>query len=690
MTVALRRGLQRSLRLLLASLALVLFSARQLHAEPRLVITSPSRPLLLVQGPEGLGATFVIHNQSDQPVEPRVLLLSSQSDPRSAPGITWHLDRGKIAPGKDRRVEVRWPKSADKARQTWGVLTAEAPGFRGDSVAFQADRAAGVGVRAARVAVPLLVLVPLLGLAVLLALTRVRGGDRYPRQVALAAMTIELGLALLVISAFDRGLGVADGNDGMQLGTRLTLSARLGIEASLGVDGLSAGFLGALAVSGLVCVMLGERVALRTSRVWGASLAFLAGAAAVAVTLDFALLVLAWGATFAAGAFLLFCTAPPARAFAAYRLGVIGVFSTVLLAVLALYCASYVGRAFLVDGTIVTQGFGHGDLMRASYPTVTRTLGSLPFAAGLFALLFVALLPCLALFPLDGFLHDATSDGHSPALLVGLVPCLALLVLLRWGAAVLPEGLAWASTTLAWTAALAALLGGISAWRETRLSALVGTAVSVQVALALLGVSSLTPQGVLGAAVLLSSIPLTIALAGGTAALLQSRAGTTDLALLGGLGAEAKGLTAVLLLGAAAATAAPLSLSGWGALLALLGASARAPLAASVAVLGACVLGVAVFGTASGVLSGSITAELRGSSALEPFGGHVPDLGRRERSALIPLALLMLALGLSPRPLVSLAERASLDLAAFLDPPGPAQIARAFPEDPSRDTIPPP
>jgi hypothetical protein len=52
----------------------------------------------------------------------------------------------------------------------------------------------------------------------------------------------------------------------------------------------------------------------------------------------------------------------------------------------------------------------------------------------------------------------------------------------------------------------------------------------------------------------------------------------------------------------------------------------------------------------------------------------LPELSRRERAVLLPLALVVLGLGASPRPLLGLAERASLDVAAFLDVPGPTQI----------------
>lgn len=656
-------------------LLLLVASPRPAAAEGRLVVDAPQRPLELAKTPDGFVGRFVVRNVGDAPLDPRVTLLSSPADPRTPPGVTVRLDKGRLAPGQERRVEVRWPAGEGRAREAWGVLSIDAAGTRGDTLGLRARRDESVLGTLARLAVPSLPLWPLLGLLAIVLVSRFRPDDRLPRRIALAAATLDVVAASVIALRFDRALGRVDGNDGVQLVTRATLSSRLGVDLFLGVDGVSVATLLTVSVAALVAIALGERVALRTARVWGAALGLLAGALGILLVFDLALLVVAWGATFASAALLLMTTAPPGRTFAGRRLAAVGVWSTVLLAVVALFAASYAGRAFAVDGTRLAQGFGHPDLVRAFYGGVGRTLLGLPFVAGLTTLLLVALVPVLALFPLDGFVHDALEDGHTPAILVALLPALGLFVLVRWGLLPFPEGFGWASTTLAWLGAGTAFLGALSAWNERRLAALAATAVSVATGVGLVGIASQTPAGVLGALGTISSIPLTISLAGGACCLLAARAGTNDVARLRGLGGDARLLAGVLTVGAAGLVGLPGTLLGWGALLAFTGLFARLPLAAALAGLSLGVLALAVLSALATALGGTVSDELRESSVLEPFGGRLPDLSRRERAVLVPLALLVIVLGFSPRPLLGLGERAALDVAAFLDPPGPTQVA---------------
>jgi NADH-quinone oxidoreductase subunit M len=194
----------------------------------------------------------------------------------------------------------------------------------------------------------------------------------------------------------------------------------------------------------------------------------------------------------------------------------------------------------------------------------------------------------------------------------------------------------------------------------------------------------------LGATAIVTASPLVVALVGGAAGLLAARTGSADITGVRGLGVEARLLAGALLLGTAASVALPGTLSGWGVVVALLGSMARAPTATIVGALALGVAGLTTLGAVANALGGTLSPTLRDSSVLEPFGGHIPDLSRHERAVLLPLALIVLVLGLSPRPLLGAAERASLDLAAFLDPPGPAQIARAFPTAASADIVSPP
>jgi NADH:ubiquinone oxidoreductase subunit 4 (subunit M) len=656
---------------------------RVAHAEPRLTVIAPKRPLELVQTAEGLAATFVVKNTGDRALEPRVTLLSSPNDPRTPAGVSVTSDRGKLSPGQERTIRVRFvPPNPDpdgpapsRARELWGVLQIDGAGAPSETLGLHGNRTTGGGLALARWTLPLLVLVPLLAALISQILQRIRPDERHPRRVALAAFVLDALLALALLARFDRGMGRLDGNDGFQFVSRTTLSKPLGIELACGVDGSSIGLLVALTLGATALAALGERVVLRTTRTWTAMLVSVAGLLSVVVSLDLAVTVIGWAVALFAAAALRANHAPRGSSLPGRRLALIALVSTACFALFAIYAVSFVGHGFVFDGTLVPQSFAHGDLVRASFPSVTRTLLGLPFVAGLFLLLLGAVAPVLGLFPLDGFVHDAFEGSESPTIAIAFLPAVAAFVLLRWGALVVPEAMTWASTSLAIWAAIAALLGALSALRETRLSALLGVAVSTQAALGVVGLASATPQGVLGATTLFSSTPLTISLIGGACVLLAGRVGTDDLAKLGGIAREAKLLGFALIVGGLGVLAWPLSVSGWGAGLVLVGSTARLPIAAALVALALLALSGQTLARLASALFGAMPTALRATSALEPFGGHLPELSRRERAVLLPLSFVVLGLGISPRPLLGLAERASLDVAAFLDEPGPTQIA---------------
>lgn len=674
------------LRSLLVLVALITpaWAKHAVLPEARLSVSAPQRPLLLSPTQGALQGTFVVKNTGDRAVEPRVTLLSSPSDPRTPAGVVILADRGKLAPGQERRVTVRFvpplpqPEGPppSRARTIAGVLEIEGQGVESETLGFSGERSPSAANTFARWTLPLLALVPLLGALVAQILQRIRADERHPRRVALVSFALCAGLALSLLPRFDRALGRLDGNDGFQFIGRVTLSRPLGIELATAVDGSSMGLLVSLTLAALVLAALGERVVLRTTRTWTSMLVLVAGLLTVVVSLDLAVTIGGWAMALFAAASLRSGGTTPASVARGRRLALLALVSTGCLAAFAVYAVSFVGHGFLADGTLVHQSFAHTDLVRASFPSVTRTLLGLPFVAGLFVLLLGAIAPALGLFPLDAFLHDAFEGSESPSASVAFVPAVAVFVLLRWGALVVPEALAWASVSLSVWAAVAAALGALSLGRERRLSALLGVATSTQIALALLGLASLTPQGVLGATTLFSSLPLTIALAGGASSLLAGRAGTDDLSKLGDIANDSKWLGFSLLAGGLAAFALPLSAGSWGVALALVGGMARLPATGLLAGLSLVVLAGHGVARLVSALFGKAPTALRSSSALEPFGGHLPELSRRERWALLPLALVVLALGASPRPLIGLAERASLDVAAFLDEPGPTQIAQ--------------
>jgi NADH-quinone oxidoreductase subunit M len=117
----------------------------------------------------------------------------------------------------------------------------------------------------------------------------------------------------------------------------------------------------------------------------------------------------------------------------------------------------------------------------------------------------------------------------------------------------------------------------------------------------------------------------------------------------------------------------PLLAGFWGPFLAILGAFARDRLLGVLAILAALVL-VSVHLFALGHI---LFGEPR-----EVAKREWPELRRLDLAACVPLALLIVALGVSPRPLLAVLDRSVIELHRRADQPWPLQIAGTFHERP--------
>jgi NADH-quinone oxidoreductase subunit M len=292
-------------------------------------------------------------------------------------------------------------------------------------------------------------------------------------------------------------------------------------------------------------------------------------------------------------------------------------------------------------------------------------------------MVLLATLFLLAAFPCHGWLADVLAEAPpaTGVLVATSIPTIGLCAFLRFGCAVLPEGMRWASGVVVALGAVAAAYGAFSALGQTDLRRMAACATTSQAGFILLGAGSLTPQGLSGAIVL----GVTRALACGVflllAAAIHERARTSDASRLSGVAAQMPGW-AVALAVAALAQAGVLGLGGaWGPILALIGVlSSYAPLAIAAAA-ALVVASAAHLSAISRIAFRPIDPAWETNTLLEPYGGRFPDLTAREWTSVAPLVLLVMLLGVWPAPIVSVTTGTVRDLANAVSPPGPDQVA---------------
>ncbi len=441
----------------------------------------------------------------------------------------------------------------------------------------------------------------------------------------------------------------------------------LGAEWYLGVDGASVLLLLLAAAVVLVAVVVADEP--RRSDGYYAAIALLAsGIAGSLVALDLVLLTVARAVVLIALVVLVALWGGPRANRAASRLGVVGAVGLIAMALAFAALSSGSGRTFLVDGTSVAHTMSVPELARVSFASKGHLFG-LPFADAAWVLLLVAVVTASPLVPLHGWLPDAIAEGAPGVAIVigGIVVALGPYLLLRVGIEAVPDGARWAGASVAALGGVTAAWGALGAMAQRDLRRFAGYAVLGNVGLATFGVGALNPQGVSGGVAGLFAHGAAAVLLLATAAALERRARTSDTVRLQGLVGDAPVLAVVLAVGLATSLGAPALAGSWALLLTLLGGFVRHPFVGLILAASLVVSAAAHVRVARSLFFDRLDPAWRQSRRLEPFGGRLPDATPLEMAALVPLAALVVALGLWPAPMLAPLDRAARDASGAFD-----------------------
>lgn len=633
----------------------------------------------------------IINNGKEPLIVSRIAVRGDATDPRVPQKLTAKLTDGSlpvtIAPGASRKATVQWtPERGSRQRQLFGhVIVTTSDESSGEvAMGVRAQITSWLGPLESHV-LSLLLAVPLLA-AVVTILMRAFGGvkrqgDKTPHVTTAVALAIQTVLAIYIYRSFAPDVSRADGNDGLQFIEHVVWLRPLAMELYLGVDGIAATSI--LIISGVAFLsILPERNVPRGAAGYHTALLVLDAAALGAICAADGLVFLLFSAMAIVAAGLLVGAygdqhRAGARRAAAVRLLSVGLFAIVLLLIALIATARQADPTFLVDGTKVNTTFSLPELSRVSLGVKQATLfgGALPKVC--FVMALVASLILLASFPFHGWLSEmlALAPPATGILVASTIPTIGLCVFLRFGCAVLPEGMRWASGVVVALGAVTAAFGALSALGQRDLRRMAACATTSQAGFVLLGAGSLTPQGLSGAIVLGSTRALACAVFLLLVAAIQERARTCNASRLGGVATQMPGW-ATALTAAGLAQAGVLGVGGaWGPVLALLGVlSSYAPLAI-VAAIALIVIAAAHLKALSLVAFAPLDPAWEKNELLEAHGGKFPDLSSREWTSIAPLVALVILLGVWPAPIVSVTTGTVRDLANAVSPPGPDQVA---------------
>jgi NADH-quinone oxidoreductase subunit M len=395
------------------------------------------------------------------------------------------------------------------------------------------------------------------------------------------------------------------------------------------------------------------------------------------VSLDLLLFYVFWELTLLPLYFLIGVWGGPRKEHAAIKLVLFMLTGSVLmlLAFLALYLGS--DRTFLVDGTTALHTFSIPELARVSFAGKHLTIFGVTFVKVVWALLFASFAIKGAMFPLHTWLPDAHVEAPTPisVLLAAVLLKMGTYGMLRVSFAILPEATRWAAGGVVALGAVSVIYGAFCAMAQDDLKRVVAYSSVSHMGFCLIGLGSLTPQGVAGCLFVMVSHGIVTSMLFLVVGALEERGGTRSIRAFGGLAGEMPVLAGFAGLAFMASLGLP-GLSGfWGEALALLGAFPSHRAIAAIAAAGLVLAAAYNLGAFQRVFLGPLKSAWRTSGELDRFGGRFPDVTARELASLAPLAVLTVVLGFWPVPLFALIAGGVRDATSFVDPAGPDQIA---------------
>lgn len=458
---------------------------------------------------------------------------------------------------------------------------------------------------------------------------------RFIRGLALFHAGLALILAWSLLARFDRSTAA------IQFAEQVVWSSTIGVSYALGVDGLSLPMvlLSTLLVPVALLASDGVRTGVKGYHAWLLTLEF--AMLGVFMARDWTLFFMFWELTLIPLFFLIDLWGGEKRHAASLNF--------------VLYTMG--GAIFILIGIIVvyrltpTQSFAMAAIAQAAaaLPREEQVWLLLAFLVG-----FGVKIP---LFPLHGWLPLAHVEAPSPVsiLLSGVLLKMGAYGLLRV-APMLPEATLALQPLLAGIALVSILYGGLLAWRQSDLKAMIAYSSVSHMGVVVLGISALNETGLLGASLQMVAHGLIAGTLFLLIGLLYERTHTRQVADYGALARVTPGFTLFVTLALLAGMGMP-GLFGFVAELhVLIGGFERWGWLMLLASLGVLVSAAYAVRTLGQLFAGPPRPEL----------AKLQDLQPREWVAVVPLAAGLLVLGLKPAPVIALMSATVANVSAIL------------------------
>ncbi|MEE9298363.1 MAG: NADH-quinone oxidoreductase subunit M [Acidimicrobiia bacterium] len=447
--------------------------------------------------------------------------------------------------------------------------------------------------------------------------------------LAVTSSLVTLGGAGWLLFEFETG------EAGFQFVEQVSWYRPWGVGWHLGVDGISL-LLVALTAFLFPIALLASTAVTDRIRQYAASMLFLqAGIIGVFLALDLLVFFIFWEAMLVPMYFIIGIWGGERRVHAAVKFFIYTALGS------ALMFAGILSLGFLASDQLGGPTFDFVELLGAD---LTRTAQFWLFAA--FGLSFAIKVP---IFPFHTWLPDAHVEAPTAGsvILAGVLLKLGAYGLLRFNLTLFPEASVDLVPVLAVLAVIGILYGAAVAIVQTDIKRLVAYSSVSHLGFVVLGVFSLTTQGLQGGVIQMVNHGLTTGLLFLLVGMIYERRHTREISDFGGLASVMPLFAGVFLFTAFASIGLP-GLNGFvGEFFVLVGSYLSLPGYAITAAFGVVLAAVYLLWAYQRMFNGEVTVEANRG---------LPDLTIREKVILVPMLVLIVFLGVYPKPALDIIE----------------------------------